>query len=126
MVLFDGKNYWLKILLGIFFLWLLISLIAKFLVEILWFQELGYLSTFLLRFQTKTILWLITFIISVSFFWFNLKLAENNCWQQKEFKPLSYINPDPNKIVLRSHSPELKLKIILPLVVFFCFLISFS
>lgn len=126
MVLFNRKNYWLKILLGIFFLWLLTSLIAKFLVEILWFQELGYLSTFLLRFQTKTILWLITFIISLSFFWFNLKLAENNCWQQKEFKPLSYINPDPNKIVLRSHSPELKLKIILPLVVFFCFLISFS
>lgn len=119
-----NEKRWLKLLLIALFCWLAIIVLTKIQVEILWFKELGYLQTFWLRFQTKTILGLTTFVISLTFLWTNLNLAEDQSNEQLEFQTFNYENRD--KKILRSQSPPLKLRILLPIVFGFCLLIVFG
>jgi uncharacterized membrane protein (UPF0182 family) len=107
-------------------------------VEILWFQELGYLQSFWTRLQTKLILWLFAFICSFLFLWGNLQLAENQClyiWEKrgilyKKLYNLSDSNSGAkdhhNWLKFQPQSPELKLRTLLPIVLVFCLLIAFS
>lgn len=56
-------------------LWLLWDLVAHLWVEILWFQEVGYLQVFLLRLTAQGLLWAIACSISASYLLGNLALA---------------------------------------------------
>lgn len=116
---FQSNNWWLKTLLIIFFSWLTVLIVTKIYVEILWFQELGYLTTFLFRFQTKIILGIATFIISASFLWLNLNLAEKHSWSQEKFNSLDSYH-------LQSQSPPLKLRYLIPILLGFSLLIAFG
>lgn len=64
-----------KIALVVLGAWLLFDIVAHFLVEILWFNELNYLRAFLVRFQTQASLWAIATGISSLFLLANLRLA---------------------------------------------------
>ncbi|MBD2774016.1 UPF0182 family protein [Iningainema tapete] len=61
------------VLLG---LWLIFDLVARLVVEIFWFQEVGYLQVFLLKLVTQGVLWVIAFGISAGYLLFNLTLAQ--------------------------------------------------
>ncbi|HBE20247.1 MAG TPA: hypothetical protein DEG17_07820 [Cyanobacteria bacterium UBA11149] len=56
-------------------LWLAWDLLAHLVGEILWFDEIGYLSVFLLRLQTQLGLWLVVSSLSATFLLSNLFVA---------------------------------------------------
>ncbi|HEY9705598.1 MAG TPA: UPF0182 family protein, partial [Allocoleopsis sp.] len=58
---------------------------CQLIVNILWFQEVSYLSVFLVRIKTKFILWLFS-IITYFFLFGNLILAEK--WTEKNIIPV--------------------------------------
>lgn len=62
-------------------LWLLLEVFARFYVEILWFQEVNYLSAFLIRRSSQYILWLLVTSISGLIIGVNLWLANRWQWQ---------------------------------------------
>jgi uncharacterized protein len=68
-----------KISVGVFafllFLWLIIDLGARIGGEVLWFQEVGYLSVFRIRLITQAILFAIVFLLSTIYLFGNLSLA---------------------------------------------------
>ncbi|HEY9652348.1 MAG TPA: UPF0182 family protein [Coleofasciculaceae cyanobacterium] len=63
---------WVTLLLG---LWLAWDLLSRLVAEIFWFQEVGYLSTFLKRLQTQFGLWVVVCSTSAGFLLSNLLLA---------------------------------------------------
>ncbi|MGB3510588.1 MAG: UPF0182 family protein [Microcoleaceae cyanobacterium] len=65
----------LTIILIIFGFWGVIDLSTNILAEYLWFQELNYLPVLTTRLVTKGLLWVVSFIITASFFLVNLRLA---------------------------------------------------
>jgi len=94
------KRYQLILLpLGLLLLW---DFTAQIAVEMLWFQELGYLSVFLLRIKTQLGLWAIALLLSITFFGINFALASRNL--------------KSNKAILNQHS-ELRLRWLLPIVI---------
>lgn len=60
------------------------AIACKLIVNILWFQEVGYLAVFLTQIQTKLILWLFS-ILTYFFLFGNLILAEK--WIEKNIIP---------------------------------------
>jgi uncharacterized protein len=70
-----SKNYLIVILLLIA-LWLFFDVIAWFLVEVLWFDKLGYLSVFLLQLKTKILLFTTVFSISLIYLIKNFAIAQ--------------------------------------------------
>jgi len=62
----------IALLLGV---WLSFDLLSHLVVEILWFQEVGYLSAFLLRLKTQVGLWAIASTVSAGFLVVNLAIA---------------------------------------------------
>ena len=60
------------LLLGLGFAW---DLLSHLVAEVLWFNEVGYLSVFLRRLQTQLGLWLVVCLISAGFLLGNLFLA---------------------------------------------------
>ncbi len=92
------KRYQLILLpLGLLLIW---DFTAQIAVEMLWFQELGYLSVFLLRIKTQLGLGTIALLLSGTFFWSNFALASRN------------LTPKD----IPKHS-ELKLRWLLPIVI---------
>ncbi|MCX8078529.1 MAG: UPF0182 family protein [Geminocystis sp.] len=85
-------------------LWLFIFLV----VNILWYQEVGYLNTFLKILISRRILEITAFLISFAFLWSNLKLA------------LRLREEYPKEL---PQSPEIKLYLLLPLGLFFSVII---
>jgi uncharacterized protein len=65
----------------IFSLWLIFENIARLFAEILWFQEVDYLSTFITRNTSQYGLWLSIFLVSGAFIGVNLWLANLWRWQ---------------------------------------------
>lgn len=57
-------------------LWLGIELICRIGGEILWYEEVNYLSVYLIRLFTKSAIAVIVFAISISYLLFNLSLAQ--------------------------------------------------
>jgi hypothetical protein len=57
-------------------LWLGLDLICRLGAEIFWFEEVDYLSVYLLRLITKGVLWIAVFSLSVSYLLVNLSLAQ--------------------------------------------------
>ena len=66
-----------KILLCLFGIWLLFDIVAHFFVEVLWFDEMGYLSAFFVRFRTQASLCAIATGISSIFLLANLRIARS-------------------------------------------------
>jgi hypothetical protein len=66
----------LKIFLYILGFVLLLELISRLVAEILWFQEIGYLSAFWLRLITQALLWVVVSGISVWYLLKNLSIAQ--------------------------------------------------
>ncbi|MEM9539265.1 MAG: UPF0182 family protein [Cyanobacteria bacterium P01_E01_bin.42] len=64
-----------KIALCLLSVWLLFDIIARFVVEILWFDELDYLAAFFVRFRTQASLCAIASSISSIFLLANLRIA---------------------------------------------------
>ncbi|ELR98889.1 UPF0182 family protein [Gloeocapsa sp. PCC 73106] len=60
-----------------------VKLIDFFIVDILWFQEVGYLNVFLRRLQTQIISAILVFVFSSLFLLSNLALAYRFKWQSK-------------------------------------------
>ncbi|MGD1871844.1 MAG: UPF0182 family protein [Mastigocoleus sp.] len=69
------QNYYqaFVIILGV---WIAIDLASHLVSEVLWFQEVGYLFTFLLRLLTQSGLWILVFLTTVGFFLGNLIAAD--------------------------------------------------
>ena len=70
------QNSFLKFLTLCLGVWILLTVVATFGAEVLWFQEVGYLPVFLLRTATQGILWLVVAGVTITYFRFNLKTAE--------------------------------------------------
>ncbi len=100
-------------------IWLIILGISYLTVNFLWFEELGYLKTFLTQFFYKFLFGFLAFIISLSFLWLNLAIASRQRKQQEQFLL-------EGKDQLTPQSPPLKLNLLLPIVVSFSILISLT
>lgn len=83
------------VLLG---LWLAFDLASHLVAEVLWFQEVGYLPTFLLRLKTQFGLWAIASFLTASFLWGNLTLAGRLKYPKEIFKSSIIAFPDGNAI----------------------------
>ncbi|NJL43298.1 MAG: COG1615 family transporter, partial [Pseudanabaena sp. SU_2_4] len=90
-------------------LWLAIEVVARLGAEILWFQEVGYLSVYLSRLFAQAGLWVVTFAIAVLYLLGNLALAQQ----------LKHPDPPPaKKVALFAPSSEIdpdRLKYSMPL-----------
>lgn len=115
-------KYFFLLLLSLILAYTIILIISKIEVNILWFQEVNYLKTFWKFSLTKVSLWLGTFIISFSFLWFNLSIAQRQKRQQNNFVSADKILKNQEY----PQSPELKLKYLLPIIISFSLLISIS
>ncbi|WP_069789997.1 UPF0182 family protein [Cyanobacterium sp. IPPAS B-1200] len=92
--------------------WLSVIGLSRLGVEVLWFEELGYLQTFLTQFKTKLLLGLVTFFISSLFIFSNIFIA----YKQSNHQHLYY------KKKLEEFAPQsspLKLKSLLLFLFFF-------
>lgn len=108
-MLIQSKRTYLKIILLLLFFGVVAKIVAHLSVNILWFQELGYLSVFLKILKTKIIAGLAVFLVSYAFIVCNFNLAEKLKWHTRN--PENKLSP-PYKQV---QSNQLKL----PLLLFF-------
>ena len=113
-VWFRSQNVrWLVLILG---LWLAFDLVCYFVAEMLWFQEVGYLSAFLLRVKTQLGLWMIASFLTATFLLGNLALARRLKYSQAQlnqdspqitlsnWKAISYPNHSGKQEVSQSHN----------------------
>lgn len=71
---FSKNPYWIVLqLLGV---WLAFDLISRLAAEVLWFNELGYLSTWAISLATQVGLWAFAFLLTLGFLLCNFKVAE--------------------------------------------------
>ncbi|MBW4667436.1 MAG: UPF0182 family protein [Cyanomargarita calcarea GSE-NOS-MK-12-04C] len=125
----------IKILLFIFALVLLVELLSRLVVEILWYQEVGYLRAFLLRLITQAILWV---VVSGATAWYllkNLSIAQkqkhphptlNNTQNKNEKNSIyaSYRLVSPTSYRYTKTAKSLRLRWLLPIVVGLSLLLS--
>ena len=113
----QGKyNFFSFFALFILLIFILVIVISQITVNLLWFQEVGYLSTFLIQVLTKTFLGLSTLLISGLFLWRNSAVAQKQIKQQRLL-----INQGNS---FEPQSPPLKLNYLLIIIVSFVLLIS--
>lgn len=62
-------------------LWLILEIASRIFAEILWFQEVNYLSALIIRWQSQYGLWVIIGTISIVFLWGNLWLGSRLQWR---------------------------------------------
>lgn len=99
--------------------WILLLIVSYFTANILWFQEVDYLQTFFKQLLSKFGFGFLSFIISLTFLWFNLDIATRQKKQQQRFLL-------EGKYKLAPQSPPLKLNLLLPIVVSFSILITLT
>lgn len=114
-----NKDKLIIIAIALSILYLSLIIITKVNVNILWFEEVNYLTVFKKISLTQLFLWLLAFSFSFCFLWVNLVIAERQRKQQS-FESESQENK------FYSQSPPLKLKFLLPIIFSFCLLISIS
>ncbi len=61
--------------------WFIPKIVANFVIEILWFKEVNYLSVLIKKWQTQTILLILVFSISNLYFWSNIYIANQWRWR---------------------------------------------
>jgi uncharacterized membrane protein (UPF0182 family) len=102
------KQIVLRFLILCFGGWILLDVIARFGAELLWFQEVGYLPVFLLRLTTQGLLWLGVTTVTIAYFFWNLKRANQ----------LKYPSPQADTLELGKKTLSilpLRLRTLLPL-----------
>lgn len=102
------KQIFLRFLILCFGGWILLDVIARFGAELLWFQEVGYLPVFLLRLTTQGLLWLGVTAVTIAYFRWNLKRANQ----------LKHPSPQTDTLELRKPPLSilpLRLRTLLPL-----------
>lgn len=84
--------------------WLSVIGLSRLGIEILWFQELGYIDTFLTQFKTKLFLGLITFFVSLLFIFSNIIFAYKQSNHQQLYfqKKIAKFAPQSSPLQLRS------------------------
>jgi hypothetical protein len=98
-------------------LWIGFSIATRLIVESFWFQEVGYLDTFLLRLKTKISLGAIASTLSLLFLIINLNIADRNQWH---YMPQN--KPKPNQLL--PQTPVLKLPLLMGITIGFSLLIG--
>lgn len=105
--------------------WLMFELAARLFAEILWFQEVTYLSVFLIRGFSQFGLWFVVALISGLLLLGNLWLADRWRWQQlpkderyygavsQNFRQKQLLGTGVSSDRLQSYSPHLKLPLLL-------------
>lgn len=101
------------------FTWLILLGVSSLGAETLWFKELDYFKVFLIRFNSKIVLGLGTFLISLLLIFSNLIYAEKH----KNLQQLYYQNHEEK---YTPQSPTVKLRLLLFLVTLFSLLISLT
>lgn len=108
----------LLMLLG---LWLIWDCLSHLLVEVLWFQELGYLAVFFKRLETQILVWLVVWTISAGCLGGNLWLASRLKYQESASRIEASFSQLPGKSDSKLRLPksrnELALASLLPLVI---------
>jgi uncharacterized protein len=117
----------LKLLIGIFSFILFAALIAFGGAEILWFDEVDYLTVLLTRWQTQIIWFLFSFGLSALFAFGNLRLSE--VLLQEDIKEEIPDLPEFRKLLAvprRSayQSPSIRLTLLLPIALSICLSIA--
>ncbi len=127
----------IAILIG---LWLVLEITSRIFAEILWFQEVDYLSALIIRWQSQYGLWVLIGTISTVFLWGNLLLASSLQWRwlsqpewfkagvpylpqsQSKLKDKRLVTKDfdsslpvPKSVIKPTGSPKLKLPFLLTL-----------
>ncbi len=116
-----SKNLFFKITVIILSCWLIFDLSSHLMGEFFWFQEVNYLDVFLKRLTTEFGLWLIGFIISLSFLLGNLYLSQKLKWTGNAYSDIQkkyYFKQELTLKVEPPQTPSLPLKILFPLVIF--------
>jgi hypothetical protein len=122
------------ILLG---LWLTLELVCRLGAEIFWFQEVNYLSVYLVRLTAKGVLGVVVFSLSVSYLlvnlWFAQRLKHSQPKTEALLKPKSSNWKNREAIAKRQQyyqekrrdvSKTLKLSWLLPLAVSLCLVVG--
>ncbi|AFZ48800.1 protein of unknown function UPF0182 [Cyanobacterium stanieri PCC 7202] len=99
--------------------WLSIMGLSRLGVELLWFEELGYVQTFLTQFKTKLFLGLFTFIFSILFIGSNIFVTNKLNNQQTLYKLKKQEKFEPQ-------SPAIGIKTLLFILLLFSSLIALS
>lgn len=125
-----NKAIWrsLILLLG---LWLIWDWLSHLVAEILWFQEVNYLSVLNKRIQTQVVLWVVTCSLSAIFLLGNLQLAKG-LKHQKSLNQIRRKNQSDsttprqinNKISSKKSANELPFRAFLPITLILCLLIA--
>lgn len=119
-----SEQFWFKLFrfsLILLVLWLSFSLATKLIVEGIWFQEVNYFNTFLLRLKTRFGLGTITTIFSLIFLLLNLNFANKNKWKTIPERKTNNHKKSDN---IYPQTPVLYFPILITIVLGFSFLIG--
>ncbi len=101
-------------------IWLTFDIVSWILAEILWFQEIGYLRVFWLRFITRAMVFLLVFAFSLAFIGGNLHLAHRLKYKQNHRYKLPEKYPVTWEQLPSLETPDvefkLRLRSLLPIV----------
>lgn len=75
-------SYFIYFCLGLATLWGIFSLVSLFVVEKLWFEEIGYGSVFLEQVAVRLGLWFLGFAGSLAFLWVNYRVVDRQDWKE--------------------------------------------
>lgn len=116
---FSKKLY--RVVLQLLGVWLAFDLISHLAAEVLWFDKIGYLSTWAIRSATQIGLWVFTFLITLSFLLFNLRVAKNfksfsrnSSFVSKRFVPRPWKRAKPE--IFTASKYGFTLRLLLPVV----------
>lgn len=116
----------LLMLLGLLLIW---DCLSHLLVEVLWFQELGYLAVFFKRLETQILVWLVVWTISAGCLGGNFWLASRLKYQESVSRIDASFSQLPGKSDSKLRLPksrnELALASLLPLVIGLGLLVGF-
>jgi hypothetical protein len=101
--------------------WLFIDLIAHLVTEVLWFEEVNYLSVLLKRWGWQLLLWLVTCGVSISFLLGNWVIANRLAWQwlpqnENGLAGVAYLPGQEHKSNLKTQNQKFFLATSLPLL----------
>ncbi len=111
-----------RIVLQLLGVWLAFDLIARLAAEVFWFDEIGYLSTWGTRLATQIGLWIFSFLITLIFLLFNLRVAKNAkslsrnpSFVSKRFLPRRWKKAKPE--IFTTSKYGFTLRLLLPVVI---------
>ncbi|KST62103.1 UPF0182 family protein [Mastigocoleus testarum] len=111
-----------RVVLQLLGLWLAFDVISRLAAEFFWFGEIGYLSTWGTRLATQIGLWIFSFLITLIFLLFNLRVAKNAkslsrnpSFVSKRFLPRRWKKAKPE--IFTTSKYGFTLRLLLPVVI---------